>query len=77
MIAATARGKEQASSWKPVNGKWEGGSTAAIWIMAGWPGKDEVVASTRGNGLWSSTDREKPPGSRMGEPGKAPPTRGA
>ncbi len=75
MIAATARGEEQASSWKPVNGKWEGGSTAAIWIMAGWPGKDEVVASTRGNGLWSSTDRGAT-WRRMGQPGKTPPNAG-
>ena len=72
MIAATARGKEQASSWKPVNGKWEGGSTAAILTsVAGWPGKDEVVASTRGNGLWSSYRSRAPPGAAWASPARA------
>jgi photosystem II stability/assembly factor-like uncharacterized protein len=72
---ATAQGADDGSSWKAVNGKWEGGSNAAIWTMTAWPGKDEVIASTRGNGLWSTTDHGET-WKRMGEPGKSPPNSG-
>jgi photosystem II stability/assembly factor-like uncharacterized protein len=75
MFCSSALGADEALHWKPVNGTWEGGSTAAIWILTGWPGKDEVIASTRKNGLWSTTDRGAT-WRRMGQPGKTPPNAG-
>lgn len=74
LIGAT-RGDEPASGWKAVNGTWSGGSTAALWKIAVWPGKDELLASTRANGLWSSKDGGQT-WTRMGEPGKTPPNAG-
>jgi len=57
--------------WKKIDGVWEGGSTAVIWKMVVWPGKDLVIASTRSNGLWSSSDGGEN-WKRMGQPGKTP-----
>ncbi len=75
MIAAVARGQEGQSPWKDAVGIWEGGSTAKITKMAAWPGKDVVIASAWGDGLWSSADGGAH-WKRMGQPGKTPPNAG-
>jgi hypothetical protein len=75
LTTAVARGADETSSWKPVNAPWPGGPTASVWKMTAWPGKDQVIVSTRANGLWSSTDGGDTWG-RMGEPGKTPPNAG-
>jgi hypothetical protein len=75
LLSNAAAGADGGLNWKPVNGTWEGGSTAAIWILAGWPGKDEVIASTWKNGFWSTTDRGAT-WRRMGQPGQTPPNAG-
>ncbi len=61
--------------WQKIDGDWETGSTAVIWKMAAWPGKDLVVASTRSNGLWSTADNGAT-WKRMGEPKQTPPNAG-
>jgi photosystem II stability/assembly factor-like uncharacterized protein len=75
LAGATARGQDATGGWKAVNGTWDGGSSAAIWKMAAWPGKDEVIISTRANGLWSTKDGGKT-WQRMGAPEKTPPNHG-
>ncbi len=76
MLTAGALGQDTASStWKTLNDQWEGGTSASVWKMTAWPGKDELIASVRSNGLWSSTDGGET-WKHMGEPGKAPPNAG-
>jgi photosystem II stability/assembly factor-like uncharacterized protein len=75
MIAAVARGQESPSPWKDASGTWEGGSAPKVTKMAAWPGKDEVIASAWGNGLWSTVDGGAH-WKRMGQPGKTPPNAG-
>src|SRR5882724_5237968 len=62
-------------AWQSIDGTWDGGSTAPIWKLMVWPGKDLLIASTRSNGLWSSADGGES-WKRMGEPGKTPPNAG-
>src|SRR5271170_2568240 len=75
LIGAVARGDEEASTWKTLNETWDGGTTASVWKIAAWPGKDLLIASVRSQGLWASTDGGQM-WKRMGEPAKAPPSAG-
>src|SRR3954462_4189218 len=70
-----AAAEDGAATWKTLNDQWDGGTSASVWKITAWPGKDELIASVRSNGLWSSTDGGES-WKRMGEPGKAPPNAG-
>lgn len=75
MAAAAAQAADGASTWKIVEGKWEGGATPPIWKIAAWPGKDMVVASCAKNGLWATTDGGET-WNHMGAADQSPPNAG-
>ena len=61
------------AGWKNAAGDLDSPdwSKGGIWKLAAWPGKDEIIASMRSQGLWSSTDGGAT-WKRMGQPGKTP-----
>lgn len=66
----------ETAAWKNAAGDLNPGdwSKGGIWKLAAWPGKDEIVASMRSQGLFSTKDGGAT-WKRMGEPGKTSPAK--
>ena len=55
-IAIPSTFASEPADWKTITPKWDGGNDRPIRRLACWPKKDEILASTACNGLWTSRD---------------------